>query len=464
MILWIFTLRDLMKDLKMTNIREKIADRTAEVMIIGAGYVGLPMAVRCAEAGFTTYVYDVSVEKVRSINRGESYIGDVSSQQLSAMVECGKLEAFSSLRDFVPEYNAPPTMTPPDVILVCVPTPLNKRKDPDVSYVLRAAGTIAHNLPMPDEFLVVLESTVYPGFTRESFAPTITIEDDWGKTAHFAFSAERVDPGNEKYNTKNTPKVVGGLTPNCTEVATQFYETIVDKVISVSTAEVSEMTKILENTFRMINIGMANEVALVCRQMGIDVWEVIQAASTKPFGFMPFTPGPGIGGHCIKIDPHYLSWKLKTIQSNMKFIELAEEISSYMPKHIVQLTVDALNSIELSVRGSDILVVGVAYKPNIDDVRESPALDIIEMLEKKGANVHYHDPYVPSVKRGFGELKSCDIERVNPGLICEHWDCSIIVTNHSNIDYQKIINNSECLVDARNALAGFDVHCPIERL
>lgn len=450
------------------NILEKIENKTARVMIIGAGYVGLPMAVRCAEAGFHTYIYDVVEEKVKTINRGESYIGDVSSEQLQAVVWSGKLEAFWHLDFFELPVTDKHSRPSPDIILVCVPTPLNKRKDPDVSYAIESAKTVDHliecNGNWDEGVLVVLESTVYPGFTRESFAPIIANEKEWGDPVHIAFSAERVDPGNEKYDTKNTPKVVGGVTPKCTEVATAFYRNIVDTVISVSTAEVSEMTKILENTFRMINIGLANEAALVCRHMGIDVWEVIRAAATKPFGFMPFTPGPGIGGHCIKIDPHYLSWKLKTLHSNMKFIELAEEVSSYMPKHVVQLTVDALNSIEKSVKGSDILVVGVAYKPNIDDVRESPSLDIIEMLEKKGANVHYHDPYVPSIRWKDDELRSCEIEGGTPRVIDEYWDCSIIVTNHSNIDYQKIINNSNSLVDTRNALRDFEIPCHIERL
>lgn len=442
------------------NILQKIEDKTAKVMIIGAGYVGLPMAVRCAEAGFDTYIYDVVEEKVNTINRGESYIGDVSSERLKEVVDSGKLEAFWHLDFFGGNPDHKCGRKSPDIMLVCVPTPLNKRKDPDVSYALKAADTVNHLIDCSDKWddgvLVVLESTVYPGFTRESFAPLVTHEEEWGCPVHIAFSAERVDPGNEKYNTKNTPKVVGGITPKCTEIATRFYETIVDKVIPVSSVEVSEMTKILENTFRMINIGLANEAALVCKQLGIDVWEVIRAASTKPFGFMPFTPGPGIGGHCIKIDPHYLSWKLKTIKTHMKFIDLAEEVSSYMPKHVVQLAVNALNAIERSVKGSDVLVVGVAYKPNIDDVRESPALDIIEELEKKGANVHYHDPYVPMIKWREGELRSREIDRT--------FDCSVVVTNHSNVDYQKIINVSKSLVDTRNVLRNFDINCPIEML
>jgi len=449
----------------MQNLLNKITNKTAKVLVVGGGYVGLPLAVRCAEEGFETTVYDVDMKKVEDINKGISYIKDVPSDVLSSFIQTqkrvvwapGKIRAIWTLEDLIPLGEGIIDPIKPDVILICVPTPLNKRHDPDVSFVVEAVKQLADNWILDDDQLVVLESTVYPGFTREVMLPTI---EQHGLSSPFvAFSPERVDPGNEKFNIKNTPKVVGGIDKNSTRLAVAFYLEIIDSVVDVSSAETAEMTKIYENTFRMINIGLANEMALICDKLGIDVWEMTGAAATKPFGFMKFVPGPGIGGHCISVDPHYLSWKLKDLKCSSKFIELAEEINAAMPKRVVMLTTEALNSIKKSVNGSRILMVGAAYKPNIGDLRESPALDIIEILKQKGAEVSYYDPYAPQIKFDDGIMKSL------PGVV-GNFDCAIIATNHSCIDYREVLACSRTVVDSRNAIKKIDNrnNIPIFRL
>jgi UDP-N-acetyl-D-glucosamine dehydrogenase len=444
---------------------EKIDDRSARVLIIGAGYVGLPLAVRCAEEGFKTYIYDIDKKKVEQINKGVSYIGDVPSEQLKPLVDNGTLLALGSLsrfRGFAEEENIAPTPDGgnyvleysvndiADIILVCVPTPLNKTKDPDVTYAVSAAQELNHNVLFQtknkeESKLIVLESTVYPGFTNEVFREYLFGGYYQADRHHLAFSPERVDPGNDFFGVKNTAKIVGGISDESTKLAGAFYRQIIDEVVEVSSTEAAEMTKILENTFRMINIGLANETALICKELGLDVWEIIEAAKTKPFGFMPFYPGPGVGGHCIPIDPHYLSWKLKTINYHAKFIELAGEINSSMPAKVVQMVGDSLNSIQRSIKLSNILVVGVAYKPDIDDVRESPALDIIEMLQQKGGVVRYYDPHVREIRLSDG----CGMESVKE-IPSSH--CAIIVTNHSSINYDEVLKRSETVVDTRNVL------------
>ena len=579
-------------------MKDKIINRTAKVVIIGGGYVGLPAAVRCASAGFETIIYDFDKKKVESIKKCKSYIKDVSDQEMRAV--SGKLFACS---DYFEDYKPGKSIGDADIFLICVPTPLDSLKDPDVSYVMSAAHDIVEMSSKHDgDLLVVLESTVYPGFTEEvlSYELRGLLVDN----LMVAFSAERVDPGNEKFSTKNTPKVVGGENELAKETAVEFYKTIVDEVIPVSNCRVAEMTKILENSFRMINIGFINEMALACQKMDIDIWEVIEAANTKPFGFMKFTPGAGLGGHssskndwgyfkingklmvdkvekvfdnvrdgdkvevisydegaskfewkiasaftkhmfkgdmcavhvdgdfitevtdkhpmliynpekeileekfarnltindalpifqefgnmplikkvkrvektyyndyvysievpdnhnlvmgngvlihnCIPLDPHYLTWKLKTVGFDSKMINIASEINANMPEEIVRMAFEACNAIKKPINGSNILVVGVAYKPNIDDVRESPALDIIEKLHKQGANIKYHDPYVDKIRLSFGELKSTDLEVL--------YDCSIIVTGHDCVDYDKVIVNSNSIVDTRNILK--DIRLP----
>lgn len=428
-------------------LKESIKNKTAKVLIIGGGYVGLPLSVQCAKSGYRTTIFDLDENKVDKINEGTSYIGDVPSSYLSKLVKSNMLNA-------VKKYNLHDLEV--DIILVCVPTPLNKTKDPDVSSALNAAETIYGTLlSIKNEQLVILESTVYPTFTSGPF--TELLEDYEPQKPLIAFSPERIDPSNPTYNVYNTPKVVGGTTQEATEVATAFYKNVVETVIPASSAEVAEMTKILENTFRMINIGLVNEIAIACQKLDINVWEVIEAASTKPFGFMKFTPGPGCGGHCISQDPHYLAWKLKTLKFNSKFIALAEEINSQMPIFVLNLISSALNKIKKPINGSTVLVVGVAYKPDIDDVRESPALDLIELLHQEGAETLYYDPYVEKIWTPRGDMYSMVKEEFE---LCtelnQSFDCSVITTNHSNIDYNMILNSSKVVVDTRNAYKGVD--------
>jgi UDP-N-acetyl-D-glucosamine dehydrogenase len=421
------------------ELREKITQHRATVAIIGQGYVGLPLAVEFAGAGLNVIGFEVSEEKCAALNRGESYITDVQSSQVAAMVRAGRYQATTDTR----------RLREADAIIVCVPTPLNKTHEPDLSYVIAAADSIvAHGRP---EQLVVLESTTYPGTTNEILRPRLeaagyTIGEDYW----LAFSPERIDPANHRYGVRNTPKVVGGTTPACVELASALYGQIVERVVPVSSTEAAEMVKLLENTFRMVNIGLVNEVALWCHRMGLDVWEVIDAAATKPFGFMPFYPGPGLGGHCIPIDPIYLSWKLRGLNHTARFIELAREINLSMPQYVVTRVADALNDDGKALRGAQVLVLGVAYKPNVSDPRESPALEILQLLETKGARVVYADPYIPQV---VTEQYTWQAHEITDELLRQA-DCVLVVTHHSDFPWDRIAAQSRLIVDTRNALAG----------
>ncbi len=425
------------------NIKEalikKMNDRTARIAILGLGYVGLPLAVVFAEAGFTVTGIDPDARKSDSVKKGVSYIPDISTERLAPLVKSGHLIAstdFSLLKDM-------------DAASICVPTPLRKTGDPDMSFILSATEQLAKY--MHKSIAVVLESSTYPGTTREILLPMLgeanglTVGEDW----FLAFSPERVDPGREDFTTLNTPKVVGGITEACVEVAAAWYGAALQHIHTVSSAEAAEMAKLLENTFRMINIGLVNELAIMCERMGVDVWEVIDAAATKPFGFMKFTPGPGLGGHCIPIDPLYLSWKMKAYQYTARFIELASDINTNMPRYVVSRILDAMNERGKTLKGSKCLVLGVAYKPDIDDIRESPALDVIGLLQKKGAMVEYHDPYIPTLKTHEGaEMRSV------PDLMAavHAADCVVITTNHKTYDYNLILDAAKFIFDSRNAL------------
>ncbi len=414
---------------------DKLGSGDFKLATIGLGYVGLPLSVEFASAGLRVTGIDVDASKVQDIVDGRSYVRDVESQRVKELVDSGRLRATDDF-DVLSEH---------DAIVICVPTPLSKTKDPDLSLVVQATREIAKRLSRGQ--LVVLESTTYPGTTEELILPTLVESGlEPGDGFFLAFSPERVDPGNEHWNTKNTPKIIGGLTPRCSEVAAALYARAVDTVIPVSSTRTAEMVKLLENTFRSVNIGLVNEVALMCDRLGVDVWEVIDAAASKPFGFMPFYPGPGLGGHCIPIDPMYLSWKLKTLNYRARFIELAGEINSEMPYHVVNLIQDALNQKEKSVKGSRILLLGVSYKRDIDDVRESPALDILRILERKGGRVSYHDPHVPELKLDGAFYRS---EPLDDAI--RSTDCAVIVTDHSAFDVEKIVEKVPVLIDTRNA-------------
>jgi UDP-N-acetyl-D-glucosamine dehydrogenase len=420
------------------QLLHKIENRSATIAVVGLGYVGLPLAVEFAKAGFKVIGYDVSERVVALLNRGESHIQDVPTADVAELV---KRKAFVATTDEARLKEA-------DAISIAVPTPLGKTRDPDMSYVQAAAAAVARQAH--PGLLVVLESTTYPGTTREVIQPAIeggglTV----GKDVFLAFSPERVDPGNPTYHTKNTPKVVGGVTPACTDVAVALYQSCIDTVVRVSSTETAELVKLLENTFRSVNIGMANEMAIVCDKLGVDVWEVIDAAATKPFGFMKFTPGPGIGGHCIPLDPHYLAWKMRTLNYKTRFIDLAGEINTSMPAFVVGKVARALNEDRKPVNGSRALVVGVAYKRDIDDVRESPALDIIRLLEADGAEVVYHDPYIPRVREDGHEWTSVELSDEE----LKKADVVVIVTDHRSIDYQRLVDCATLIVDSRNATA-----------
>jgi UDP-N-acetyl-D-glucosamine dehydrogenase len=420
------------------TLAEKIADRTAIVGVIGLGYVGLPLAVEFAKAGFDVVALDLDRHKVEAINAGRSYIKDVDSDEVRDVVSRGKLHATADYRD----------IRRADSISICVPTPLRKTKDPDISYIVSATESIAANFS-PGQ-LIVLESTTYPGTTDEIILPRLSAGGyTVGQDFFLAFSPERVDPGNPQYHTNNIPKVIGGVTPSCVQLATALYSTVIKKVIPVSSTATAEMVKLLENTFRAVNIGLANELAIMCSKLGVDVWEVIDAAATKPFGFMPFYPGPGLGGHCIPIDPHYLSWKLKTLNYNARFIELASEINTNMPNYVLDLVADALNDSSRAIRGSRVLVLGVTYKRDTEDVRESPAIDIISLLLGKGAQADYHDPYVPVLEIPGHPDPMHSIELNEQAL--NSYDAVLIVTDHTSYDYNWIAANSNMLVDTRNA-------------
>jgi UDP-N-acetyl-D-glucosamine dehydrogenase len=421
------------------QLLEKIRDRQAVVGVVGLGYVGLPLAIEFATAGFRVVGYDVSPRVVDLLNRGESHIRDVPAAHVADAVARGRFRATADeagLREC-------------DAISIAVPTPLSKTRDPDMAYVLAAADAIQRQAR--PGMAIILESTTYPGTTRELLLPRMEATGlTVGEDVFVAFSPERVDPGNATWHTKNTPKVLGGITPACVEVAKALYEACIDTVVGVSSPEAAELVKLLENTFRAVNIGLVNEVAIVCDKLGVDVWEVIEAAATKPFGFMKFTPGPGIGGHCIPLDPHYLAWKMRTLNYKTRFIDLASEINSSMPDFVVEKVAHALNDDRKAVNGSRVLVLGLAYKRDIDDLRESPALDVIRLLEQRGADVVFHDPHCASYR---------EEERVRHGVPLtpdelRAADAVVIVTDHRAVDYQLVVDHAAVVVDTRNATKG----------
>lgn len=425
------------------SLIKKLRNKDAKMAILGLGYVGLPLAVVFAEAGFNVTGVDPDGRKVEAINKGESYIPDVKSASLAKLVKDGKFTAttdFSVLKEM-------------DAVSICVPTPLRQTGDPDMTFIISATEELAKY--MHKGMVIVLESTTYPGTTREILLPKLSegnnlkVGEDW----FLAFSPERVDPGRTDYTTVNTPKVLGGVTPVCGEVARVWYEGAIQIIHYVSTAEAAEMAKLLENTFRMINIGLVNELAIMCERLGIDVWEVIDAAASKPFGFMKFTPGPGLGGHCIPIDPLYLSWKMKSLHYNARFIELASEINTNMPRYVVSRLMEGLNDQGKALKGSKVLVLGVAYKPDIDDMRESPALDVIGLLKQKGADVKYHDPYVPHLHH---ETEGWEMDSVQDMMKeVKEADAVMIVTNHKIYDYKPIVDLAQFVFDTRNATGTF---------
>jgi UDP-N-acetyl-D-glucosamine dehydrogenase len=422
-----------------TILAGKIRARTARVGVIGLGYVGLPLGVEFAKAGFHVTGIDVSQTKVGKISAGESYVGDIPSPVLSELVAAGKLRA-------VTDFSAVAEL---DTINICVPTPLRKTKDPDMSYIVDACRDIASYLH--PGMLVILESTTYPGTTDELVLPMLEKTGlKVGKDFFLCFSPERVDPGNARFQTSNIPKVVGGVTPACTAMGQLFYSQALETVVPVSSTQVAEMVKLLENTFRMINIGLVNEIALMCDRIGINVWEVIDAAATKPFGFMPFYPGPGLGGHCIPIDPFYLSWKTKQAGIEARFIELAGYINGQMPHFVADKVQNALNDAGKPVKGSRIHVMGVAYKRDIDDMRESPAIDVMLLLQRRGARLSYSDPHVPAVKVDGLDLQA------SPECAAADADCVVIITDHRAFDYNALVERSALIVDSRNALKGRD--------
>jgi len=419
---------------------ERLESRQAHLGVIGLGYVGLPLMVVLAEAGFSVTGVDADSEKVDHIQRGESYIEDVPNEKIAALISEGRISASTT-------YDA---LADIDGVSICVPTPLRKTGDPDLSYIVSATQSLVPYLH--PGMVVVLESTTYPGTTREMVLPEL--EKDGlvvGEEIFLAFSPERVDPGREDWTTFNTPKVIGGITPVCTQVATTMYAQAMENIVPASSTEVAEMAKLLENTFRAVNIALVNEMALMCDRLGIDVWEVIKAAATKPFGFMKFTPGPGLGGHCIPIDPLYLSWKLKSVKYNARMIDLASEINTNMPRYVLQRIQNTLNEEAKAIRGSNLLVLGVAYKANVSDMRESPALDVIGLLRDKGAQVQYYDPFVPSIQHEDWDLASVSdlIAAVRQA------DCVVIITDHMDIDYAEVFENAKLIFDSRNVLDRF---------
>ena len=413
--------------------------RTARIGVIGLGYVGLPLATEFAKAGFRVTGFEINARRVQALNAGRSYIQDVPTRDVRALVRTGRLRATTDFDD----------LKSMDAIDICVPTPLRKTKDPDVSYILAAVREIAPRLKRGQ--LVVLESTTYPGTTDELVRPLLEHGGRRvGRDFYLAFSPERVDPGNPTFQTHNIPKVVGGVTPACSRAAAALYSAVVSRVVPVSSTQVAEMVKLLENTFRSVNIGLVNEMALMCDKMNIDVWEVIDAAATKPFGFMPFYPGPGLGGHCIPVDPFYLSWKARQSGFEARFIELAGQVNGNMPYHVVQRVREALNSRRRAVRGSRVLVLGVAYKADIDDVRESPSLDILDILQKEGAKVAFCDPYVDSIEHAGRTLHATPFR---PSTL-RAADCVVIATAHKSFDFGLVAKHAKTIVDSRNALKG----------
>jgi UDP-N-acetyl-D-glucosamine dehydrogenase len=420
------------------DLIRKFKSKEAYIGVVGLGYVGLPLAVVFAEAGFKVTGIDPDKQKVEKLNRGESYIPDVNKEVVAKLVKNGRLTATVDAA----------VLKKMDAVSICVPTPLRQTGDPDMSYILSATDDLVKTLH--PGMVIVLQSTTYPGTTREVLLPKLNRDQGTqvGKDWFLAFSPERVDPGREDWNTFNTPKVIGGITPDCTEVASAWYSEAIETIVPVSTAEAAEMAKLLENTFRMINIGLVNEMAIMCERLHVDVWEVIDAAATKPFGFMKFTPGPGLGGHCIPIDPLYLSWKMKSFNYNARFIELASEINTNMPRYVVNRIMEAMNQRGILLKNAKVLVLGAAYKPDIDDVRESPTLDIIGLLRERGALVSYHDPYIPRIHH---EVDGWALESVQDLMqSVKGADAVVIATNHKFYDYEAILNSARFIFDTRN--------------
>jgi UDP-N-acetyl-D-glucosamine dehydrogenase len=422
----------------ISALLKKIEDKKINIGIIGLGYVGLPLAVEFARAGFKVCGIDINVSRVDKINKGINYIPDVDTVLFKKLLADNRLKAFS-------DYSC---LKDTQAISICVPTPLIKTKEPDMSYILEATGQMLKYLKPGN--IIVLESTSYPGTTEEIILPLLEKKGfKAGKDIFIAFSPERVDPGNKAYKTTNTPKIVGGVTPNCLKVVKALYGEAIDTVVPVSSSKSAEMVKLLENTFRAVNIGLVNEIAVMCDRLGIDVWEIIEAASTKPFGFMPFYPGPGLGGHCIPVDPHYLLWKLKTLDYKARFIELADDINAHMPHYIVTKISDTLNNMGKTIKNSNILILGMAYKRDTDDVRESPAFAIIDLLLKKGARVVCNDPFLNSNWKYTGVKNA----KLTVPLL-KKAACAVICTDHSSYDYKKIVKNSKLVIDTRNATKG----------
>jgi len=425
-------------------LKEKIINKKAKIGIVGLGYVGLPIAMEFAKAGFKVTGLDTMQSKVDTSNNSNHYNKDVADKDLSEMVKRKKFLAttdFEVLQDL-------------DCVIICVPTPLNKLKDPDISHVLEVLDHLKAFIHK--DMLISLESTTHPGTTREMLLPALESSGlNVGSDFFLCFSPERIDPGNSIYTLKNTPKIIGGITENCTELGSLLYEQIVEKIIPVTSPDTAEMVKILENTYRSINIGLVNEVAIMCEKLGVDVWEVIDAANSKPFGFMKFTPGPGLGGHCIPVDPHYLSWKMKFLDYRARFIQLAGDINTAMPGHVRDLVALGLNYIQKSINNSKILVLGVAYKKDIDDIREAPALDIIELLEAGGAEVDFYDPYVTHIN--WNDDKKVGLERLDKQQL-QKYDIVTLLTDHSNFNYELILQGSRLIVDTRNAFAKIDAN------
>jgi len=421
------------------SLKDKFKDHAGKVGILGLGYVGLPLACEFAKVGFSVTGFEVDASKVKSLLAGKSYIGDIESQEVRDLVKSKRLTAttdFLKLRDM-------------DAIIICVPTPLNKTKDPDISYIDQATRKIAHILRRGQ--LIVLESTTYPGTTRDNMLPILEAQGfKVGVDFFLSFSPERIDPSNKQYKLANTPKVVGGITTACKDLTVILYGQIVKQVVPVSSAEAAELTKILENTFRAVNIGLVNEIMMICDKLNLSAWEIIEAASTKPYGFMPFYPGPGLGGHCIPIDPHYLSWKMKSLNYSARFIELAGEINSHMPDFVVNKIMRTLNQRKKSINGSKILILGVAYKANVADMRESPALDVIHLLQQMGSVVTYHDPFVPSMRVEKHRMTS----RPYSMKLLKEADAVVVTTAHSVFNPKEILEHSNLVIDTRNMLRG----------
>lgn len=417
------------------TLKKKIEEKTAHIAVIGLGYVGLPVAIEFAKNGFSVTGVDNSEHKIKSLKSGRSYVKDISSSELLKLV---KKNIFTPTTDYQ-------SLTAADCICLCVPTPLNKTKDPDVSYILNATYKVRDLMQRGQ--LVCLESTTYPGTTRELILPIFSEGGlRAGRDFFLAYSPERIDPGNKDYSLHNTPKIVSGITDACTELTRLLYSQIIESVTAVSSTEAAEMTKLLENTFRIVNIGLVNELAIMCDKLGIDVWEVINAAATKPFGYMKFYPGPGLGGHCIPVDPHYLSWKLRLLNYRARFIELAGEVNSEMPEYVVGKVTEGLNRFKKTVNGAHILLIGAAYKKDIDDVRESPTFDIFELLRTKGAIVKYHDPMVKNIKIKGKVIRSSKLT----SALLKRMDCVVVVTDHSHINFKLVERESRLIVDTRN--------------